>query len=88
MNLGVRNMTDIGVLTRIMGSSYNQFGKKVLATQLRYATLEAIFEVDEEVQRKLDPKRRVEIREFIIQSLEEGRDIYFSPFVFSARGRG
>ncbi|MCM3706454.1 DNA sulfur modification protein DndB [Cytobacillus sp. FSL R5-0596] len=79
-------MTDIGVLTRIKGSAYNQFSKKVLVTQLRYATLEAIFEVDEEVQRKLDPKRRVEIREFIIQSLEEGRDFYFSPFVFSARG--
>ncbi|WP_258750547.1 DNA sulfur modification protein DndB [Cytobacillus firmus] len=86
MNLGVRNMTDIGVLTRIMGSAYNQFSKKALVTQLRYATLEAIFEVDEEVQRKLDPKRRVEIREFIIQSLEEGKDFYFSPFVFSARG--
>ncbi|UOE53554.1 DNA sulfur modification protein DndB [Cytobacillus oceanisediminis] len=79
-------MTNIGVLTRIMGSACTQFGKKVLATQLRYATLEAIFEVDEEVQRKLDPKRRVEIREFIIQSLEGGKDFYFSPFVFSARG--
>ncbi len=79
-------MTNVGVLTKIRGFGYTQFGKKALSAQMRYSTLEAIFEVDEEVQRKLDPKRRVEIREFIIRSLEAGEDFYFSPFVFSARG--
>lgn len=69
----------------IPGACFNQFGKKVLVSQLRFATLEAIFKVDHEVQRKLDPKRRTEIREFIIDSLEE-EDFYFSPFIFSARG--
>ncbi|WP_286228515.1 DNA sulfur modification protein DndB [Neobacillus mesonae] len=71
--------------TIIGGMKYNQFGKKVLATQMRFSTLEAIFEVDPEVQRKLDPQRRSEIREFILKSLR-GKDFYFSPFIFSARG--
>ncbi|WP_251551240.1 DNA sulfur modification protein DndB [Neobacillus muris] len=71
--------------TIIEGIGYNQFGKKVLATQIRFATLEALFEVDPEVQRKIDPKRRTEIREFILSSLK-GKDFYFSPFIFSARG--
>jgi DNA sulfur modification protein DndB len=74
-----------GFRTIIDGIGYNQFGKKVMVTQLRFSTLEAIFEVDPEVQRKLDPKRRSEIREFILKALEE-KDFYFSPFVFSARG--
>ncbi|EKN69266.1 hypothetical protein BABA_10401 [Neobacillus bataviensis LMG 21833] len=71
--------------TIIEGIDYNQFGKKVLATQLRFSTLEALFEVDQEVQRKLDTQRRSEIREFILKSLK-GKDFYFSPFIFSARG--
>ncbi|MFB6468526.1 DNA sulfur modification protein DndB [Cytobacillus sp. Hz8] len=71
--------------TIIEGIGYNQFGKKVLATQIRFSTLEALFEVDPEVQRKLDPIRRVEIRQFILESLKN-IDFYFSPFVFSARG--
>ncbi|WKA57797.1 hypothetical protein QWY16_15020 [Planococcus shenhongbingii] len=45
----------------------------------------AIFEVDHEVQRKLDPRRRVEIRNLIIESLEKNEHFYFSPFIFSSR---
>ncbi|MCM3768282.1 DNA sulfur modification protein DndB [Neobacillus niacini] len=71
--------------TIIEGKGHNQFGKKILATQIRFATLEALFEVDEEVQRKLDPGRRAEIRQFILASLKD-KDFYFSPFIFSARG--
>ncbi|PLR95894.1 DNA sulfur modification protein DndB [Bacillus sp. T33-2] len=74
-----------GFRTTISGNGYRQFGKRVLMTQLRFSTLEAIFEVDPEVQRNLDPKRRSEIREFIIKALED-KDFYFSPFVFSSRG--
>jgi DNA sulfur modification protein DndB len=71
--------------TYIPGIPSNQFGKKILATQIRFSTLEALFTVDEEVQRKLVPQRRFEIREFIIASLKEN-DFFFSPFIFSARG--
>lgn len=69
----------------INGIGYNQFGKDVLITQLGFSVLEAMFEVDPEVQRKLDPQRRSEIRDFILKSVDKD-DFYFSPFVFSARG--
>ena len=69
------------------GNGYNQFGKKVLITQMRFATLEAMFEVDPDVQRKLDPKKRSEIRDFILKSVETNDEFYFSPFVFSARNQ-
>lgn len=58
-------MSNAGVLTRLNGTIYNQFGKDVLVTQIRFGTLEAIFEIDHEVQRQLDPARRAEIRNFI-----------------------
>jgi DNA sulfur modification protein DndB len=69
----------------IAGNSFTQFGKRILISQIQFSTLEAIFEVDEAVQRKLDLNRRTEIREFIIDSVSEG-DFYFSPFIFSSRG--
>ena len=69
----------------ISGNSFTQFGKRILISQIQFSTLEAIFEVDESVQRKLDHKRRAEIREFIMESVSEG-DFYFSPFIFSSRG--
>ncbi len=71
--------------TKIIGVGYNQFGKEVLITQMGFSFLEALFEVDPEVQRKIDPSRRSEIRDFILKSTEKS-DFYFSPFVFSARG--
>ncbi|WHY94701.1 hypothetical protein QNK12_15100 [Neobacillus cucumis] len=38
----------------IFGNGYNQFGKDILITQMGFSLLEGIFEVDPEVQRKLD----------------------------------
>ncbi|MGE8078763.1 DNA sulfur modification protein DndB [Peribacillus loiseleuriae] len=70
----------------IPGKCLQYFGKKILISQIRFSTLQAIFEIDQEVQRKLDVKRKFEIRDFIIQSLEEN-DFYFSPFIFSSRGK-
>ncbi|MCM3756326.1 DGQHR domain-containing protein [Sporosarcina aquimarina] len=74
-----------GVKTNIPGMQYSQFGQEVLVTQIRFATLEAIFEVDQQVQRQLDPRKRRDIRDFILESLEEGKHFFFSPFVFSSR---
>ncbi|MEH6941351.1 DNA sulfur modification protein DndB [Bacillus sp. JJ722] len=79
-------MSNVGVVSKIYGDFYQQFGKGILITQMPFSTLEAIFEVDSEVQRKLDPTRRLQIREFIIQSLESDFEFVFSPFVFSSRG--
>lgn len=78
-------MSNVGVLTKLNGSVYNQFGKRVLVTQIRFGTLEAIFEIDHEVQRQLDPARRAEIRNFIIDTIEKEEYFYFSPFIFSSR---
>ena len=69
----------------IPGKAFNQFGKRILISQIPFATLKAIFEVDGEVQRKLDNNKKNEIRDFILQALEEN-DFYFSPFIFSSRG--
>ncbi|WP_080846297.1 DNA sulfur modification protein DndB [Cytobacillus gottheilii] len=66
------------------GQSLHQFGKEVLISQLRFSSLESIFKVDPEVQRELDPKKRLEIREFILNALDT-KEFYFSPFIFSAR---
>ncbi|WP_153720933.1 DNA sulfur modification protein DndB [Sporosarcina cascadiensis] len=71
--------------TTMGGTGYKQFGKEVLCTQVRFSMLEAIFEVDNEVQRQLDPRKRREIRDFILVSLERGEPFYFSPFIYSSR---
>lgn len=78
-------MSNTDFLATFQGETYHQFGKEVLITQVRFATLESMFEVDYEVQRHLDPRRRAEIRDFIIESLENNKHFYFSPFVFSSR---
>ena len=78
-------MKAIGLTSILDGIAYQQFGHEVLCTQVRFATLEAFFEIDPDVQRKLDVGRRAEIRRFIIDSLEKDVPFYFSPFIFSAR---
>lgn len=71
----------------LKGEICNHFGHEVLYAHLRFSTLEAMFDIDYEVQRQLDVNRRQEIRHFIIESITSGMPLYFSPFVFSARGQ-
>ncbi len=77
--------SNIGFKTIINGKGYHQFGKKVLITQVGFSTIEAILEVDRESCGKVEPQQRAEMREFILQALK-GKDLYFPPFIFSARG--
>src|SRR5690606_19302631 len=79
-------MSSNGITAVMSGTSYSQFGKEVLCTQVRFSMLEAMFEIDHEVQRQLDPRKRREIRDFILQSLEREEPFYFSPFIYSSRG--
>lgn len=79
------NVTEIQ--TTIKGVVYEQFGHSVAAVQMPLSTLQSFFKVDTEVQRELSPERRREIRDFIINSLEQSRPFYFSSFVFSSRGK-
>jgi DNA sulfur modification protein DndB len=78
-------MGTLDMVAKIKGREFTQFGKKVLVTQMKYKQLESHFEVDQEVQRKIDPNRRGEIKEFILDSLKAGQPFHFSPFIFSAR---
>lgn len=78
-------MSTMELITKIQGKEFTQFGKKILVTQMKFSLLESLFEVDEEVQRKIDPGRRTKIRNFILDSLNSGQPFHFSPFVFSAR---
>lgn len=78
-------MNEVGIRATIQGTTYKQFGKEVLSTQIRFSMLSAMFKVDTEVQRSLDLRRRKEIRNFIIESLEKNEHFYFSPFIFSSR---
>lgn len=69
------------------GVAYNQFGHDIFFTQLKLKTLLALFEVDSNVQRELDPQRKMEIRTFILENLEQERTFHFKPFVFNARSQ-
>lgn len=46
MARGGRLMLNAGLTTRMSGSSYKQFGKEVLCTQIHFSMLEAMFEID------------------------------------------
>ncbi|KGA96735.1 hypothetical protein AJ85_14195 [Alkalihalobacillus alcalophilus ATCC 27647 = CGMCC 1.3604] len=69
----------------LSGKLYTQAGNQILLAQIPFFYLEAIFEIDEMVQRSLDIRKRNEIGEFIIDAIEDGT-FYFSTFIFSARG--
>lgn len=69
------------------GISYNQFGHDIFFTQLKLKTLLALFDVDSNVQRELDPQRKLEIRAFILDNLEHEREFQFTSFVFSSRNQ-
>ncbi|MCH7320659.1 hypothetical protein LZ480_02060 [Solibacillus sp. MA9] len=79
------NVTDMQ--TTIRGVVFNQFGHSVAAVQMPLSMLQSLFKIDPEVQRVIDPKRRAEIRDFIILSLEKNVPFYFSPLIFSGRGK-
>lgn len=78
-------MTVVDMRSTIKGVVYEQFDYTVAFIQMRYATLMSFFQIDHDVQRHLDPMRRAEIRDFIINSLEKNMPFYFSSFVFAAR---
>lgn len=69
------------------GIPCKQFGHEIYFMQMSLKTLSAIVDVDANVQRELDPQRRHEIRAFILNNLEQGRDFHFSPFVFTSRNQ-
>lgn len=70
--------------TILHGKTYRQSDYEIMLTQLPFKILDNIFEIDEYVQRRLDGRKRNEISQFVIDSLNN-YPFYFSPFVFSLR---
>ena len=83
----IRVMIDTSTKISFKGVQCNHFGHDVLYTHLRFSTLEAIFDIDYEVQRQLDIGRRQEIKRFILDAITNGMPLYFNPFIFSDRGQ-
>lgn len=73
--------------TRLQGQVFEQFGHRVLYTQLRFRVFDTFFDVDEEVQRQIDPAHRGDIKRFILDCLEKNQPFFFGSFIFSARGQ-
>lgn len=76
--------SSLDLMSRLKGEVFNQFGMDVLITCMPFRQLEAIFDIDHNVQRELDLNRRNQIRQYIMDNIESGFD--FAPFIFSARG--
>lgn len=83
----VKTMQIETIETKLSGTLYKQFGHPILYTQIRLRLFDTFFDVDEEVQRQIDPAHRNEIKQFIVQSFEQQKSFYFAPFIFSARGQ-
>ncbi|PIC70819.1 hypothetical protein CSV77_05775 [Sporosarcina sp. P16b] len=83
--LGYASQNGTGRKTLVGCGAYNkddwqqlqQFGKEVLCTLIHFSMLEAMFEIDHEVQRQLDPRKRKDIRDFILDSLKKGSRFTF-----------
>jgi len=65
----------------------NQFGKRVITVHCTVNDVLKFIDTDRSVQRELDPDRVTAIGRYIEYGLD-GNNIYFSPLLFSARGRG
>jgi len=64
-----------------------QFSHEVISIQCTVNDVLKFLEVDKNVQRELDETKVASIGQYIQYGLD-GHDIYFSPLVFSARGKG
>jgi DNA sulfur modification protein DndB len=86
-------MMDLSVLSRktnqivLKAVGGTQFNQKVISAQCTVNDVLKFLEIDREVQRDIDTERVALISKYIQYGLE-GNDIYFSPLIFSARGRG
>lgn len=64
-----------------------QFGQEIITAQCSVNDVLKFLMIDRDVQRDVAPERVSAISKYI-QSGIEGEDIFFSPLIFSARGRG
>lgn len=69
------------------GVKGNQFNHEVITIQCTVNDVLKFLEIDRNVQRDLDENKVASISKYIQYGLD-GNDIYFSPLIFSARGKG
>lgn len=65
----------------------SQFGKEMVSFQGTIEQILKFLEIDNEVQREIIDSHVAELQQYIQYGLD-GNSIYFSPFIFSARGNG
>lgn len=71
----------------LSGIKREQFNQDVITIQCTVNDILKFLEVDIKVQRELDENKVASIGQYIQYGLD-GNDIYFSPLIFSARGKG
>ncbi|KXH86971.1 hypothetical protein AU377_13330 [Sporosarcina sp. HYO08] len=69
------------------GIKRKQFNQEVITVQCKVNDILKFLEIDRRVQRELDENKVASIGQYIQYGLD-GNDIYFSPLIFSARGKG
>lgn len=70
----------------IHGSDFNQFGKKVMISQVAFSFLENNFEVYEDIHTKLEPQQVKLIEKSIAASIQKKEALYCPPLIVSSRG--
>ncbi|OMD80420.1 MULTISPECIES: DNA sulfur modification protein DndB [Paenibacillus] len=85
MDLSVLSKKNNQIVLKASGGL--QFGQTVISTQCSVNDVLKFLEIDREVQRDIDTERVGQISKYI-QSGLINNDIFFSPLIFSARGRG
>lgn len=88
-------VNDLSILTNHRKKNYitlngikgDQFNQEVITIQCTVSDILKFLEIDRNVQRELDEAKVASISQYIQYGLD-GNDIYFSPLIFSARGRG
>ncbi|MGX4669834.1 DNA sulfur modification protein DndB [Cerasibacillus sp. JNUCC 74] len=80
------NNTNYNYIT-LNGVKGTQFKKDVMSIQCTVNDVLKFLQIDSNVQRELDENKVASIGQYIQYGLD-GNDIYFSPLIFSARGKG
>ncbi|MGM0901806.1 MAG: DNA sulfur modification protein DndB [Bacillota bacterium] len=66
---------------------FSQFGNRTFLTQMDFALLKSIYEIDVEIRRKINKERVRYERDWFLEHLENQTFILFAPLILSARGK-
>jgi DNA sulfur modification protein DndB len=66
---------------------FSQFGNRAFLTEMDFALLKSIYEIDVEISRKIDKERVRDERDWFLEHLENQTFILLAPLILSARGK-